>query len=56
MTGLGHHPFLEAPEKTGRLIREFVRSTPGAPTMRPERARAAGARRGDEQAVAEATA
>lgn len=24
MTGLGHHPFLEAPEETARLIREFV--------------------------------
>lgn len=27
MMGLGHHPFLEAPEQTAQLIREFVRST-----------------------------
>jgi pimeloyl-ACP methyl ester carboxylesterase len=26
MTGLGHHPFLEAPEETARLIREFIAS------------------------------
>jgi pimeloyl-ACP methyl ester carboxylesterase len=27
MTGLGHHPFLEAPDGTARLIREFIAST-----------------------------
>jgi pimeloyl-ACP methyl ester carboxylesterase len=27
MMGLGHHPFLEAPEETARLIREFIAST-----------------------------
>lgn len=31
MTGLGHHPFLEAPDETARLIREFVDSTSPAP-------------------------
>lgn len=31
MTGLGHHPFLQAPEETARLISDFVRSTPVAP-------------------------
>jgi pimeloyl-ACP methyl ester carboxylesterase len=29
MTGLGHHPFLEAPEETARLIREFTASPVG---------------------------
>lgn len=29
MTGLGHHPFLEAPEETARLIREFMASPAG---------------------------
>jgi len=29
MTGLGHHPFLEAPEETAGLIREFMASTAG---------------------------
>jgi len=28
MTGLGHHPFLEDPRETARLIREFVAATP----------------------------
>lgn len=28
MMGLGHHPFLEAPEETARLIREFMASAP----------------------------
>lgn len=28
MLGLGHHPFLEAPEKTARLIRDFVPAAP----------------------------
>jgi pimeloyl-ACP methyl ester carboxylesterase len=27
MMGLGHHPFLEAPEQTARLIRQFMHST-----------------------------
>jgi pimeloyl-ACP methyl ester carboxylesterase len=39
MTGLGHHPFLEAPEETARLIREFMRSS-----RRDQRATAAGRR------------
>jgi pimeloyl-ACP methyl ester carboxylesterase len=33
MTGLGHHPFLEAPEQTAQLLREFVRSTPTGRTV-----------------------
>jgi len=28
MTGLGHHPFLEAPDETARLIREFMAAAP----------------------------
>lgn len=28
MMGLGHHPFLEAPAETARLIREFIASDP----------------------------
>lgn len=28
MTGLGHHPFLEAPAETARLIREFMAAGP----------------------------
>lgn len=30
MVGLGHHPFLEAPEETARLIREFMGGDAGA--------------------------
>lgn len=33
MMGLGHHPFLEAPEQTAQLIRDFVRSTPARRTV-----------------------
>ncbi len=29
MTGLGHHPFLEAPAETARLIREFLNAPSG---------------------------
>lgn len=32
MQGLGHHPFLEAPEETARLIRRFVEDTPASPS------------------------
>lgn len=36
MTGLGHHPFLEAPEETARLIREFMTSAPAGTTAARE--------------------
>lgn len=38
MTGLGHHPFLEAPAETARLIREFMAS-PAGRTVRGETGR-----------------
>lgn len=31
MMGLGHHPFLEAPAETARLIREFMACQAGDP-------------------------
>jgi pimeloyl-ACP methyl ester carboxylesterase len=37
MMGLGHHPFLEAPEETARLIREFMASAPTGRTVPRER-------------------
>ncbi len=36
MMGLGHHPFLEAPEETARLIREFMASAPVGRTVAGE--------------------
>lgn len=43
MMGLGHHPFLEAPEVTARLIREFMASDPQNPRANGARRRLAAA-------------